>query len=305
MEKTVKESLSSNIHIKKTRFVVLTFFLGFLIIPRVAGTSGLFAGKSGKEAKLMQQQPGTKKYPIFGKKYESVELKTSILKGAVYYLVSGHGGPDPGAMGKYAGHVLCEDEYAYDITLRLARNLVENGATVFMITRDPDDGIRDESFLAPDKDEVCFPNKAIPLNQLKRLDQRKEAVNRLYRENKGAFQRMAAIHVDSRSHHQNIDVFFYHDKQSKSGQKAATILCQTFRGKYNKNQPGRGYGGTVSARNLYELKNTFPVAVYIELGNINHLRDQQRFILMNNRQAVANWLAEGFIADFRKNKQGL
>lgn len=248
------------------------------------------------------QSSSARKYPIFGKKYEIVVTKNEILKGACYYLVSGHGGPDPGAMGKYENHTLCEDEYAYDVTIRLARNLIENGATVYMITRDPDDGIRDESFLAPDKDEVCYPDQTIPLNQLKRLDQRKEAVNKLYREKKGAFQRMIAIHVDSRSHRQNIDVFFYHDKQSKTGQKAATILQQTFQTKYEKNQPGRGYSGTVSARNLYELKNTIPVAVYIELGNINHLRDQQRFIVTNNRQAVANWLTEGLIEDFRNNK---
>jgi N-acetylmuramoyl-L-alanine amidase len=50
------------------------------------------------------------------------------------------------------------------------------------------------------------------------------------------------------------------------------------------------------------VKNTYPVAIYIELGNINHLRDQQRFIYTDNRQAVANWLGEGLITDFKTNK---
>ena len=31
---------------------------------------------------------------------------------------SGHGGPDPGAIGIYQGRQLHEDEYAYDIILR-------------------------------------------------------------------------------------------------------------------------------------------------------------------------------------------
>ncbi len=243
-----------------------------------------------------------KTYEIFGSDYENVEITGNELSGAIYYLVAGHGGPDPGAMGKYGNSYLCEDEYAYDVTLRLARNLIQHGASVYMITRDPNDGIRDESILKADKDEVCYPNQTIPLNQIKRLKQRTDAVNDLYLKNKTAFQRMIVIHVDSRSHGENIDVFFYHDKRSNTGEKAAMILQKTFEDKYKEHQPGRGYQGTVSTRNLYVVKNTFPVAVYIELGNINHQRDQQRFVNSNNRQAMANWFFEGLITDFKTNK---
>lgn len=242
------------------------------------------------------------RFDIFGEKYANVEIKDDKLKGAVYYLIAGHGGPDPGAVGKYGNRILCEDEYAYDVTLRLARGLIENGAIVYMITRDNDDGIRDDSFLSPDKDERCYPNNIIPINQLKRLRQRTEAVNSLYLENKGKFQRMIAIHIDSRSHGENIDVFFYHDRRSDTGKSVAKNLQKKFQEKYNKHQPGRGYRGTVSSRGLYVVRNTYPVAVYIELGNINHLRDQQRFILANNRQALANWLTEGLVTDFEINK---
>ena len=205
-------------------------------------------------------------------------------------------------MGHYKNHILCEDEYAYDVTLRLARNLIQNGATVYMITRDPNDGIRDDSYLKSDYDEICYPNQTIPLNQLRRLRQRTTAVNNLYKSNKNAFQRMVVIHVDSRGKGENIDVFFYHDKRSKTGTKATKILQKTFEDKYNEHQPGRGYHGTVSTRNLYVVKNTYPTAIYIELGNINHYRDQQRFIIADNRQALANWLSEGLIKDYQTNK---
>lgn len=242
------------------------------------------------------------RFEIFGKDYAEVEIKNENLDGAIYYLVAGHGGPDPGAIGTYNNKSLCEDEYAYDVTLRLARKLIENGATVYMITRDKDDGIRDESYLKPDKDERCYPNSKIPINQLRRLKQRTDAVNNLYRKNRGSFQRMIAIHVDSRSRGENIDVFFYHDKRSESGEKACRILQNKFQEKYDMHQPGRGYHGTVSSRGLYVVRNTYPVAVYIELGNINHRRDQQRFLLADNRQALANWLTEGLITDFVTNK---
>ena len=243
-----------------------------------------------------------KTFDIFGPAYKNVEITGSELNGAIYYLVSGHGGPDPGAVGKYGNYELCEDEYAYDVTLRLARNLIQRGATVYMIVIDPNDGIRDDSILKPDKDEVVYPNLTIPVNQLRRLKQRTDAVNNLYNQNRNAFQRMICIHVDSRVQSQNIDVFFYHDRRSKTGEKTARILQKTFQEKYNTNQPGRGYKGTVSSRGLYELQNSYPVAVFIELGNINHQRDQQRFMIANNRQALANWLLQGLITDFQTNK---
>ncbi|HKJ40670.1 MAG TPA: N-acetylmuramoyl-L-alanine amidase [Sunxiuqinia sp.] len=269
--------------------------------------NSLYAGMTYKlpvEPKTSTQSTSTSAgiYPIFGKDYEKVALIDNSLQGAIYYLVSGHGGPDPGAMGHLSGHPLCEDEYAYDVTLRLARCLIEHGALVYMITRDDNDGIRDNSFLKPDKDETCYPDLAIPRSQLKRLRERKDAVNKLYIQHKGSFQRLVITHVDSRSKGENIDVFFYHDKRSKTGKKLANILHQTFKQKYDEYQPNRGYHGSVSVRNLYVLKYSYPPAVFMEIGNINHYRDQQRLIRVNNRQALANWICEGLMKDFKINK---
>jgi N-acetylmuramoyl-L-alanine amidase len=239
-------------------------------------------------------------YPIFGKELAEVKLISKALTGHVYYVVAGHGGPDPGAVVKYNNHQLCEDEYAYDISLRLARNLLEHDATVYMITRDENDGIRDEAYLKADKDEVCYPNLTIPLNQVKRLDQRVNAINALYNKHKKEGvkkQRAIIIHVDSRGTGQRIDMFFYHNPKSSKGKQLAKTLRNTIDSKYAQHQKGRGYSGTVKARNLHMLRETFPVAVYAELGNIRNARDQKRFIIEDNRQAVANWLCEGLMKE--------
>lgn len=237
-------------------------------------------------------------YPLFGKENEKVDIEDTKLKGRVYYIVAGHGGPDPGAMVKNGSHTLCEDEYAYDISLRLARNLMQHSATVYMITEDKNDGIRSGEFLKMDKDETCYQNQVIPLNQVKRLNQRVDAINVLYNKHKkqGAKrQRAVVIHVDSRSSSQRIDMFFYHNPKSSKGKSLATQLRNTIDAKYAMHQKGRGYSGTVKARNLHMLRKTYPISVYIELGNIKNYRDQKRFIVEDNRQAVANWLAEGLM----------
>lgn len=238
--------------------------------------------------------------PLFGEKYARLEVKDQKLQGAVYYLSSGHGGPDPGAVGKYGSNQLAEDEYAYDVTIRLARVLMEHGATVYMIVQDPDDGIRDNGVLKMDRDETAYLNKKIPLNHSARLRQRTDAVNQLHQKHKGDYQRMLAIHVDSRSESQNIDVFFYHHENSPLGEQLAKSIHQTFTSKYKRYQPNRDYSGNVSQRNsLFVIKYSNPPTVFIELGNIRNSRDQRRFVIADNRQALANWIYEGLLADYK------
>lgn len=237
-------------------------------------------------------------YSIFGKDYARTPIFDTELKGHVYYIVSGHGGPDPGAMHKKDGKWLCEDEYAYDVSLRLARNLIGHGAKVYMITRDENDGIRDEQFLLPDKDETVWGGAHMPLNQKARLKQRSEAINKLYFENRNkgyTHQKTIITHVDSRYHQKKIDVFFYHNPQSSSGHALANTLYRTVKNQYEKHQNDRGYEGVVESRNLWMLRETIPTAVYIELGNISNPFDQKRLLIPNNRQAIANWLAQGVL----------
>jgi len=247
---------------------------------------------------------GSTKYPvreyaIFGEDYSRVEITDNDLSGTIYYLMSGHGGPDPGANGKYGTFTLTEDEYAYDVTLRIARNLIQHGALVYLITRDNNDGIRDRSILPVDSDEKCYPSAPIPVSQTARLRQRTNAVNRLYAQHKGNYQRLIVLHLDSRSKGENIDVFFYHHSNSRPGKRLADNIHDTFREKYRRFQPNRSYRGTVTTRSgLYVVRNTDPPTVFIELGNISNTRDQLRFVLYDNRQALANWITEGIITDY-------
>jgi N-acetylmuramoyl-L-alanine amidase len=242
-------------------------------------------------------------YPIFGKGNEKIPLQSRALKNATYYLISGHGGPDPGAMATYNGSTLCEDEYAYDITLRLAKKLIANGAKVYLIVRDEKDGIRNGEILLNTQREICYTQGTMPLNQLDRLNQRTQVVNKLYdAQPPNRYQRLIEIHIDSRSETQQTDLYFYHLQGSEMGNRLAQNLHQTFDQNYAEHQKGRGYSGTIATRNLYTLKATKPYAVYIEVGNIQNEFDLRRIVIDNNRQALANWLCEGLIKDFEQEK---
>ncbi len=273
-------------------------------IPAFTSDSVAIVPAMEKQSKEIKKLVG-KEFAIFGEEHASVISKSEQLKNAVYYLVSGHGGPDPGAMANYAGTQIAEDEYAYDITLRLGKELLAHGATVYIIIRDPNDGIRDDRVLKIDHDEVAYGDKVIPLNQTARLRQRVDIVNQLYKKNKGKFQRLIVTHVDSRSKGQNIDVFFYHHEKSKNGKKLAESIHRTFQKKYKKYQPNRTYTGTFQDRtSLYLVKKTHPAMTFIEIGNIRNKKDQRRILEPDNRQALAKWISEGVLLDHEGGEIG-
>ena len=249
-------------------------------------------------AAQQKKQPATGKEPLFGKALATYTISSRELAGATFYLVGGHGGPDPGAIGTYQGHKLHEDEYAYDIVLRLGRELMMRGAKVHFIIQDKKDGIRSGAILKNSKRETCM-GKEIPLDQTARLRQRAQMIDQLAKKDKSAYKRAIFVHIDSRSQGKQTDVFFYHAPGSKQGKRLADRMRNTLASKYKRHQPGRGFNGTVSERGLYVLRNTQPAGVYLELGNIRNSRDQQRLVLESNRQALAKWIAEAIVADYK------
>jgi N-acetylmuramoyl-L-alanine amidase len=251
-----------------------------------------------KLAKIAQEPTkGERTYPIYGSASAKTRLLSQQLKNRVFYIVAGHGGPDVGAQGTRSGRTLCEDEYAYDVALRLHRLLIAHGAYAYMIVRDPNDGIRDGAFLDCDKDEVVWTKKEIPLVQKERLQQRCDVINNFteqYLEAGIADQTFIEIHVDSRSQHARTDVFFYYRPESEESKALARRTQNVFVQKYRQLQGGRQFEGSVTPRYLYMLRETIvPKAIYVELGNIKNDWDQQRLVIRNNRQALANWLFEG------------
>lgn len=239
-------------------------------------------------------------FSIFGPKYEKVKTISAKLKGKVFYIMGGHGGPDPGAIGKRGSHQLCEDEYGYDVALRLARKLIANGAVAHVILRDPNDGIRDGKYLKCDTDEVYLGNKKILRSQIPRLQQRADIVNDLFliykkRGISNKNQIAIMLHIDSRNTRSRTDVFFYHAPGATQSEAIANQLYKTFKAKYKKYQATKTYKGSVSPRDLFMLMNLKPRAVYLELANIRNAADQKRLILSENRDALAKWIVDGLI----------
>ncbi|HQX43084.1 MAG: N-acetylmuramoyl-L-alanine amidase [Saprospiraceae bacterium] len=238
------------------------------------------------------------KVSLFGKEKSEVPIESDELKDQIFYIVPGHGGPDPGALAKLPNsHTICEDEYAYDVSLRLARNLIIRGATVHIIVQDKNDGIRDERYLDCDEDEKVMGGLEMPISQKKRLRQGMVKVNQLYLEHKlEGFKKqwMVSIHIDSQPEENRQDVFFYYQADSKKSKRKAKDLQKVFTEKYQEFQ-GRDYNGDISTRPLYVIRASQPDPIFIELANIRNPKDQERILSPKNRQVLADWLLQGFL----------
>ena len=76
----------------------------YVLPPLRKGASATASSKPAANKK------GTVRERLFGRKLADVEVTSNRLQGACFYVVSGHGGPDPGAIGKIGKVELHEDE---------------------------------------------------------------------------------------------------------------------------------------------------------------------------------------------------
>lgn len=266
----------------------------YLLLTTIALSLIVFDKKTPNSNPILKEV----NYAIFGEDHAATPILDNKLERHVYYIVSGHGGPDPGANTMVNGKLVAEDEYAYDVSLRLAKNLLMHNAKVYMIVRDENDGIRNNEYLQADQDEVVWGGDKIPLNQSQRLRQRTKIINELCQMNSAKgyeIQRVIETHIDARYTDHKVDIFFYYNGAKPKSEALANAMYETVKDKYEAKQKGRGYLGEVKARDLWMIRESVPPMVFIELGNITNASDRKRLLSADNRQAIANWFAQGIL----------
>ena len=120
----------------------------FFSFPKSGNQPSVSYWESPDASITTDYQRALKVLDIFKSEIAALPVIDNALKGWKIVIDPGHGGLDPGAIvsvsdGNGNPVVITEDEYAYDISLRLYRSLYRHGASVSLTILAPDHHIRD------------------------------------------------------------------------------------------------------------------------------------------------------------------
>ena len=234
------------------------------------------------------------------------------LEGWLVVIDPGHGGLDPGAIvavtdGNGNPTVVTEDEYAYDISLRLYRLLKRHGASVELTILAPDHSIRDDTdarqTFVHRKNEVynrSSHNAADgwrPVGTAEGLDFRKSiasdhiAAARSWEKSRGTL--FISIHCDNSSElPPGAAVLFDGAGDSELG--SSRMLAETM-------APQLGQGAFTRQQQLRVLRNNpADAAVLVEARNVYYNRNAWALRSLDIREQDAQKIANGVLAWARR-----
>ena len=257
---------------------------------------------------LEDYERGRKIYAAFRAEIAELPALGNELRGLHIVLDPGHGGLDPGAIvsvndGNGNPVVVTEDEYAYDIALRLYRILTRHGASVSLTTLAPDhtirNGINAQQTFVNKKNEVYNDRRHNagpgwrPVGTADGLDMRKTVASRTIRripfedKNKGTL--FISLHADNSPDLPAGTAVLFDgetDEEAERSQALASALAAHMRS-----------GSFIKRQHIRVLRsNPADAAVLVETRNVYYARNAWALRSAELREQDAGMIAKGVLA---------
>ncbi len=193
--------------------------------------------------------------------------KTLPLKNKVITIDAGHGGRDPGA----TYNDIFEKNINLEISLKLEKELLKQGATVFMIRRSDIDL------------SSIYDSKKKRGDLYRRLQLIKKNKSNMY----------ISIHINwyKNSNYKGAEVLY--NPINSNNKKIAKIIMEEFQTNLNSNR-------TINTTDLYMYKNTTIPGVLVECGYLSNYEDRNKLLTSNYQQKIASSITKGIIRYFMK-----
>ncbi|KAL0266222.1 UNVERIFIED_CONTAM: hypothetical protein PYX00_011940 [Menopon gallinae] len=237
------------------------------------------------DSPLDAYRKATQLFSAFNKLVEARPKVSNLLKGKTVIIDPGHGGLDPGAIVKSKDGLgrdiyITEDEYVYDIALRMYVLLKEHGAEVYLTILAPDHLIRDTS--PASNTLVNMKNEVYNLESLNLRDSKDCWPNGTQ---EGLARRVEVIKALAQG------LLYQHNAEMNDGysQKMAEIMQEAM----NKE---RVY---IKGQDLYVLRNApIKYKLLVELRNVSSAEEAWALRFADMRQGDAEKVVKGILAFF-------
>ncbi|QEN07961.1 LysM peptidoglycan-binding domain-containing protein [Oceanispirochaeta crateris] len=241
----------------------------------------------------------------FDKAARSLPPLSHSLQGITVILDPGHGGLDPGAIvansdGNGNTVYVVEDEYCYDISLRVYRDLIRHGADVVLTVISPNQVIRkteDASLTFVNEKNEVYNNRSVnrsdtawPVGNAWGLDQRKLIAGAALEESPGNSSVFISIHADNNPGDGKGSRILYHpSEKDQSSERLAQHL--------------RDHMGSGSLSRSQEVRvlneNPAEAAVLVEVRNLAYKSNAWAIRNEELRQDDADRIVRGIISYFK------
>ena len=235
------------------------------------------------------------------------------LKGWRIVLDPGHGGIDPGAIvsntgGKNKRVYVVEDEYVYDIALRMYKRLRLLGAEVELTVISPNHLIRDNlparTTFVHEQNEVYNDERYNRRNSEKvrprsaNLSQRVRVANRFVKKGRRGKSLFISLHADYNPGRPKGPVAIYHKRRGKIDRRSRAF-AGIMRSALNRpDLPAR-----IQGRNLAVLRNNLAHAeILVEVHNVHDKGDAWRIRRHTRREQNAERVVNGILAYAKKRR---
>ncbi len=242
-----------------------------------------YAADSFKKTAVQVRTDNKMEESIFKSELAEISPKSTRLKNAVIYLISGNSVDATSAS---------VNKLTDEITLNLAQELMVHGAQVYLIESEAEN----KHALAEESPFKKTEGAMAPLSQMQEYV---EIINKKYLKHQGKYQRLLITRVNDDITDEHCEVSVYHHNSSEDGRRIAANIQRTFNENSIESKPFREYTEIFTDKNnLYLAKNALPPITLIEIGNGKKLTIEDTILVNADQELLSNIITSGVLNDY-------